>query len=302
MITVIALSPALDVTYLVATVVDGSIHRPRDVLRCAGGKGLNLARAAVQMGADVTVIAPLGGHIGALVESLAASDLPLIAVPVAALTRTCVTIVADDDGRVTEFYEPNAELSAAESATLLGSAAALPVGGWTVVSGSIAAGVDLAGLVAMLRGRGGDRLAIDTHGAALVALVDELQPALVKVNRHEAAELLGVQGGALELARLLHERTGGAVIVTDGSAGSAAVDVSGQWLVSSSAPAGQYPVGSGDTFLAGILTAFECGQNVAEALMLASTCAAANAAIPGAAQFDPALATALRVHTRVHIL
>jgi len=191
MITVIALSPALDVTYLVESVVDGSIHRPREVLRCAGGKGLNLARAAQRMGSGVTVIAPLGGYIGALVESLGAPDVPLVVVPVAALTRTCVTIVADDDGRITEFYEPNAELSTVECATFLATASELPVDGWTVVSGSIAVGVDLAALVAMLRQRGGDRLALDTHGAALATLVDELRPALVKVNRHEAAELLG---------------------------------------------------------------------------------------------------------------
>ena len=299
MITVIALSPALDVTYLVPSVVEGSIHRPREVMRCAGGKGLNLARAARRMGAGVTVIAPLGGHIGILVESLGATDVPLICVSVAALTRTCVTVVADDDGRITEFYEPNAELSNAESITFLETAAELPAGGWTVVSGSVAAGVDLDALVAMLRRRAADHLAIDTHGAALAVLVDELQPALVKVNRHEAAELLGIEGTALDLARLLRTRSGGAVIVTDGSEGSAAVDDSGQWRVSSSAPAGRYPVGSGDTFLAGILTAFERGESLPEALILASTSAAANAAMPGAAQFDPALAIALREQTRV---
>lgn len=302
MITVVALSPALDVTYLVDSVVDGSIHRPREVLRYAGGKGLNFARAARRMGSDVTVVTPLGGHIGALVESLSESDLPLVAVPVASLTRTCVTVVADDDGRITEFYEPNAELSTDESATFLATAAELPVGGWTVVSGSIAAGVNLAGLVAMLRQRNGDRLAIDTHGIALMALVDEVRPALVKVNRHEASELLGIEGDALELARRLRERSGGAVIVTDGSEGSAAIDDSGQWRVSSSAPAGRYPVGSGDTFLAGILSAFETGEDLAEALMLASTSAAANAEIPGAAQFDPALATSLQDSTHVRKL
>ena len=50
MITVLLLSPSLDVTYLVDEVTVGEIHRPHTVLRSPGGKGLNLARAAHRRG------------------------------------------------------------------------------------------------------------------------------------------------------------------------------------------------------------------------------------------------------------
>ena len=301
MITVLLPGPALDVTYLVPSVVEGGITRPREVLRLPGGKGLNLARAAIRLGAQVRVVAPLGGHIGAMVESLAvAAGLSMVTLPIAAETRTCVTVAADDDGRLTEFYEPASELTAEELTAFIVAVEQLPVDGWTVLSGSIPAGLDVSRLVSALRPRG--LLAVDTHGAALAAIVDEVRPALVKVNRLEASELLGVQADALQLARLLRDRSGGAVIVTDGSEGSAAVDSTGQWRVSSSAPAGRYPVGSGDTFLAGIIVALDRGQSLPEALLLASTSAAANAAIPGAAEFDPEMATALREQTTVRQL
>ena len=300
-ITVLLLSPALDVTYLASSVVEGGITRPREVLRLPGGKGLNFARAATRMGSDVRVVAPLGGHIGAMVESLSATaGVSIVTVPIAAETRTCVTVAADDDGRLTEFYEPASELTADELAAFVVAVGELPSDGWTVLSGSIPAGLDVSVLVSILRARG--PLAVDTHGAALAAIIDELRPALVKVNRREASELLGVEADALELARLVRKRSGGAVIVTDGSGGSAAVDASGQWRVSSSAPAGRFPVGSGDTFLAGIVTALDRGDPLDDALMLASTSAAANAAIPGAAEFEPAVATALRAQTTIHRL
>lgn len=313
MITVLLLSPAVDVTYLVSDVGEGRIHRPREVLRRAGGKGLNLARAASRLGAPVRVVAPLGGHTGAQVAELAAvAGVEVVTVGVAAQTRTCVTVAADDDGRLTEFYEPSEALTEAEIAAFVDAVGTLPVEagtGWTVLSGSIPASVDLGIVVLLLRHRAalGESIAIDTHGEALARFVDEVPLALVKVNRHEAEALLGVVAAdapldALELASAVRRRCGATVIITDGSRGSAGIDSSGGWRATSTAEPGRYPVGSGDTFLAGILASLSAGEPMAEALLVASTAAAANAAIPGAADFDPATARNLRRHTRVESL
>ena len=63
----------------------------------AGGKGLNLARAARVLGEQVRVVAPLGGHIGSLVAELAAAEgLDLEARPSTGETRMCVSAIADD--------------------------------------------------------------------------------------------------------------------------------------------------------------------------------------------------------------
>lgn len=304
MITVLLLSPALDVTYRVASVAVGQIHRPREVLRFPGGKGLNLARAATRLGAAVRVVAPLGGHVGELVASLAsAAGVEVVAVPVAGETRSCVTVAADDGG-LTEFYEPSAPLHPADIDAIGAALGDLDAGsGWTALSGSVPAGVTLPTLVALLRARAesGERIALDTHGAALDTLVSELRPHLVKVNRFEAGELLGASADtpALDLARALRERSGGAVIVTDGADGSVAVDDAGEWRATLAAEPGAFPVGSGDTYLAGILAVLERGGDLGEALAVASGAAAANAAIPGAAEFDAVLAAELTRRTTV---
>ena len=304
MITVLLLSPSLDVTYLVPSVTVGEIHRPREVLRFPGGKGLNLARAATRLGASAHVVAPLGGHVGALVASLAeAAGVSVTAVPVAGETRSCVTVAADDGG-LTEFYEPSAPLQASEIVAVRAALGAVEAGsGWTALSGSVPTGVSLHELVAVLRARAeaGERIALDTHGAALDSLISELRPHLVKVNRHEASELLGADAPVLELARGLRERSGGTVIVTDGAEGSVALDGTGAWRATLDFH-GAFPVGSGDSYLGGLLAELERGGSLREAVAVATGAAAANAAIPGAGEFPLELARSLAAATTVEEL
>ncbi len=310
MITVLLLSPALDVTYLVPSLTPGEIHRPRRVIRLAGGKGINLARAGGRLGAQVRVVAPLGGFAGEFVAQLAAeAGIELTSVHAKATTRTCVTVAADDDRALTELYEAPAELSPAELDSVAAALRGLTrTTGWTVLSGSVPAGVDPAIVVSMLqeRAEAGDRIAVDSHGAMLEAVVEGIRPDLIKVNRHEAAGLVAADPGhpleAVQLARRVRERSGGVVIVTDAANGAVAVTDQGEWRVVSDAEPGAFPVGSGDTFLAGYLAALETGAPIQEALVVAATAAAANAAVPGGAVFDPAYAHELRSTTTVRTL
>lgn len=304
MITILLPSPSLDVTYLVDHVAVGAIHRPREVLRLPGGKGLNLARAASRLGAKVRVVAPLGGRIGDLVEQLAvAAGIEMVAVPLRTQTRSCVT-VADDAGGLTEFYEPSVPLDEVAAAAISEALAALGSAtvGWTVLAGSVPAGVSSAQLVAILRGRAeaGDRLAIDTHGPALT-IIDELRPALVKVNRFEAAELLdgSYERNALELALGIRDRTGGTVVVTDAADGAVAVDGTGSWRALPFEVAGAFPVGSGDSFLAALLVALGRHATLPTALADATAAGAANAQEPGAAEFSLATYEDIRSRTKV---
>ncbi|NNH55119.1 hypothetical protein HLB15_23150, partial [Promicromonospora citrea] len=59
MISALALSPSLDVTYEVEEL--SGIQRPLSVHKVAGGKALNAARAAATLGARVAAVAVLGG-------------------------------------------------------------------------------------------------------------------------------------------------------------------------------------------------------------------------------------------------
>ncbi|BDZ49786.1 hypothetical protein GCM10025867_20270 [Frondihabitans sucicola] len=86
------------------------------------------------------------------------------------------------------------------------------------------------------------------------------------------------------------------MVVTDGAAGSLAADASGAWRVALPASAGafgSYPVGSGDSYLGGLLAALDDGAGLPSAVALAAGAATANALVPGAAVFDAGRARAL---------
>jgi fructose-1-phosphate kinase PfkB-like protein len=68
MIVCVAANPSIDKLFVVDRVTSGAIHRPLSFVQVAGGKGLNVARAAVALGADVEVVAMVGGHAGAWID------------------------------------------------------------------------------------------------------------------------------------------------------------------------------------------------------------------------------------------
>ena len=296
MITVAGLTPSVDLTYLVDHLAPGAIHRPTAVLRCAGGKPLNLARAAAALGADVAVVAVLGGGTGEWLRSeLRRAEIEVRTVPTPALTRTCVSISAADSDALTEFYEYADPIPEDVWVELRGALTTeldrRP--GWLAIAGGPPRGLPATALaeLAELAHERGRLVAADTHGASLAPLVDT-RPALVKINRNEAADLLGVEPGGelVQMATALRSRTGGTVVLTDGAAGSVGLDRSGR-VFRAAAPArrGRFPVGSGDSYLGGLLTALDRGEELDAALRLATAAGVANAQIPGPARFDPEL-------------
>ncbi len=290
-ITVAGYSPSVDVTYLVDSFALGQIHRPTDVVRCAGGKALNMARAAATIGTPTSVVAVLGGQSGFWVrQSLDADGIEVTVVASPAETRTCVSIAAADADQLTEIYEHATEISEpvwhqfAEQLT----ASCATHSGWLSISGSAPKGLPanaIAGLVATASGLG-IRTAVDTHGLALSDAI-AAGPALVKINRAEAAELLAkpLDSDLATMAAAIREQTDQMVVLTDGREG--AVGMSAESCLHAVAPDinGRYPVGSGDAFLGGLLATLDSGADLAEALRIGTACGVANALVPGAGQF-----------------
>lgn len=291
MISVAALTPSLDLTYTVDTLTLGEIHRVPEVVRCAGGKALNMARAASRVAADCAVVAILGGPTGAaLAEMLRAEGLGVTVVESPAETRVCVSVAAAEPGQLTEVYQEAAPVPAEVYRRFLAEVEALLVSrpGWLSVSGRAPVGSSAA--VADLVRLGhctGAAVAVDSSGAALGPAL-AARPDLVKVNRFEAAAELGVADAddLLTMAGALSATTGAIVILTDGTAGALALD--GDLAVHAAAPGepGRYPVGSGDSFLGGLLAGLDHGEELPAALRMATACAVANARTPGPGQFS----------------
>jgi fructose-1-phosphate kinase PfkB-like protein len=169
------------------------------------------------------------------------------------------------------------------------------------ISGSMPRGAPDSGyrdLVAEVRSAG-TRVAVDCEGDRL-RLALEASPDVVKVNQAEARELLGVPTArreeALSAVAKLRDLAGGdghAALITRGSEGVVLAGPDGTLYEGMLYVRGRYPVGSGDAFLAGLVTGLEQDLGWEPSLRRALGAATANAEMPGAAKLDPARAAEL---------
>ena len=257
-----------------------------------------MARAARTMGASVFVVALLGGHTGRLIgDLLAAEGVPVVVVNGGVETRTCVSVSARDTGQLTEVYQDATAVPVdrLEAYAAVLAEALVDNPGWLTLSGRAPMGApalvpDLVGL----GGRLGRSVAVDTHGEALARVIGE-RPALVKVNRSEAAELLGSAPGddLAEMARSIAAVTGGPVVLTDGADGAVGFDGASTYQIPGRHVVGRFPVGSGDSFLGGLVAGLDSGADLGTAWALAAGCGMANAMQPGQGVFDRAEAERL---------
>jgi 1-phosphofructokinase family hexose kinase len=315
-IVCLAANPSIDKLFEIERLTPGAIHRPAGFVQVPGGKGLNVARAAVSLGADVRAVSLLRGHAGRWVrEALEAEGVRGSFVWSHGETRASLSVADRETGGLTEFYEHGAEVPAAAWAELAQAVAdLLPDASWITVSGSMPRGSPpdgYRGIVEEARAAG-VLVAIDAVDEALGLALDA-GPEVVKVNAGEAAGLLDASvrtaGEALAAAVELRRMAGGAGhagLVTRGAEGVAVAAPDGSTWEGRLYVRGRYPVGSGDAFLAGLIVALERAGKRAPiqdswsgALRLALAAATANAELPGAGRLDPARAIALAGRTDV---
>ena len=312
MIVCLAANPSVDRLFEVERLVKGDIHRPSGFVQVAGGKGLNVARAARSLGADVCSIALLRGHTGRwLRESLAAEGVEGEFVWTHGENRSSLSVADRETAGLTEFYEHGAVAPDGGWVELTHAAAMRwEPGSWLTISGSLPRGAPDEGyrdLILEAR-RGGVRVALDSEGERL-RLALTAGPDMVKVNVAEAGELLGVptarRDDSLAAASKIRDMAGGdghAGIVTRGAQGVMLAAPDGTLYEGVLYVRGRYPVGSGDAFLAGLISALERGSDWEEALRVALGAGAANAELAGAARIDPSRAAELAGQADVHLL
>ena len=297
MILCVAASPSIDKLFEVDAVEVGRIHRPRSFVQVPGGKGLNVARAAHALGAQVVVTGILAGHAGHWIDdALEAEGVQGSFWYVEGETRASLSVADGTDRGLTEFYERGPDIGADGWDRLEGLVGQLlPTASRMTISGNLPVGAPEDGyarLIAAARAAGVPA-ALDSRERAL-SLGVEAGPHLVKVNAEEASGLVGrglltvedARDAALEILR----GTGvgnGLAIVTRGAEGAVVATGAEEVLRGHLYERGPYPVGSGDAFLGGFVTALESGGSLRDALCLALGAGAANAEVPGAGRLDP---------------
>ena len=145
-------------------------------------------------------------------------------------------------------------------------------------------------------GTAAPRIAVDTSGPALRAVVERGRPELIKPNDDELVELTGIPLDAtrplpeavLAVARELVPARVGAAFITLGGDGAVFVDSEGAWFGTPPPTRVRSTVGAGDSSLAGFLLADIAGGSPAERVRSGIRYGSAAASLPGTQAPTPA--------------
>jgi 1-phosphofructokinase family hexose kinase len=290
----------IDRTSTIPELRPGEVLRLADVVITPGGKGLNVARAALALGVPAALVAFLPGYTGRAAAAMIAEEgVTLQGVPVGGELRS-TSVILEPSGRATVLNEPGPPLTQERWVALEGVIDdGLADHDVLVCSGSLPPGAPEDGygrLVARARDAG-KRAIVDANGPVLAAAL-AAHPDVVTPNLAEAEGLLlgradesveaspNAREHALEAARALVHRGAGAAIVTAAAAGAAvAWDGDPVWLPAPRVQA-RNPIGAGDVLASGVAAALEHGADVLEAAREGVAAAAASVEAPKAGELD----------------
>ncbi|MHB1928079.1 MAG: 1-phosphofructokinase family hexose kinase [Acidimicrobiales bacterium] len=294
----VSLNPALDVTYRVAALRPGGVHRVAHHVAVPGGKAVNVARTLAALGHPVTLTGLLGGPTGqALGAGLETAAIETRFVEIEAETRRTVVVV-DEAGAATGFWEAGPLVAIEEWLRLLDVAARLvrshPV---VALSGSLPPGVPVdayAELVGLAR-RAGAAVILDADGEPLRHAL-AARPDIVKPNRDELLHVAGdggedPLGGAgpaslLAAAERMREAGAASVVASLGDDGLFAVTPSGRFRAMPPEVVVGNPTGAGDAVVAALARGLAAGDAWSAVLADAVALAAATVASPTAGDFS----------------
>ena len=293
MIVTVTPNPALDLTYWIDRVEHGESQRVQPAAVRAGGKGLNVARVAHQLGAPVTAIAAIGGLTGREFEAdLDASGIPHLLHPSGSATRRTIALVDRSRAETTVLNETGGPFSPTEWAGVADAVAALSASTLCITgSGSLppeSPDTLYAGLAELAVGAGVPCV-IDASGAPLINAA-KAGATVLKPNRRELAETLG-DADAVNGARRLLSFGAALVVVSLGEDGMIAVSADSPgvlWSARLPQPVAGNPTGAGDAVVAAIAVALmKQVDDPAVILRWAAACGAAAVLRPQAGDIDP---------------
>ncbi len=285
-------NPALDHTLVVPSFKQGTVLRAQSALFATGGKGPNVARAAQILGAKTRSFCFLGGRTGKHVADLAQQEaLEGHWTWIDGETRTCVIVADDGTGEATVINEPGPRVTEADWSRFNQIALDTIMDASDVCfSGSLPPGSPVEMFVKLVEATrdAGKRVWVDTSGAPLHASLP-ISGITIKINGDEAGEILGKTVDTPELAVAaaleFQDRGTGKVVITLGKDGAVLVDAANHWWAKPPVITVKDAVGSGDSFLAGIVTATANEYSADIALKHAVAAGAANATTVGGGDF-----------------
>lgn len=268
MITVVSLNSAIDKRIVVDRLVPGTLVRTRQVDEHAGGKGLNVAGAASELGRRVTVVGFAPGSRGRILrDAVRRKGIASRWIAIPGETRTNLAIFSN--GHVTEILEPGPRVPARAAVEILRVVRRLARRSSVVVmSGSLPPGLGENFYARLIRACGRTFTILDTSGSALKSGV-KAGPSLVRINEEEARQL---------------DRLPETVVISMGDRGARFVHRGRSGKIRVPKLKAVNPIGAGDCMAGGIAAALDAGRSLEEALALGAACGAASVLTPETAR------------------
>ncbi|MDD3925279.1 MAG: 1-phosphofructokinase family hexose kinase [bacterium] len=288
MILIINPNINIDRTYTIPGFRAGAVFRPETVQSYANGKGVNVARIMLLLGADPLVVGFTGGSNGRFIrESLIAQGIPAELTEVEGESRINSVIVDARSAKDTVINEPGPELAEDSADLLLQSIEErIAAADLVIAAGSLPRGLSPRLYVESIRmaQKHNKRFILDASGENL-RLGLEAGPYMVKPNEDELTGLLGAlshdPAGMAEAVRSRITGSTRAFLVTLGERG--ALLITEQETVFYRQP--DLPscscTGCGDACLGGVGTLLSIGEDLRTACRLGIAAAAANTLMPG---------------------
>jgi 1-phosphofructokinase family hexose kinase len=285
MIRALCVNPAVDRMYYLDGFSPGEKYFGNVPRINAGGKGINVARAAAGLGEPVEVRGFIGGANGEIIRrETAASGCRSDWITVPGETRVTINIVDRRTGKETEIIEAGSGPPPPLMDQFLGGLAeAVAEEDIVICSGLGFPGMrtDIYLEISRICLRRGARCFLDTTGPWLKGALGGSY-AFAKPNEHELLALYGGEDrGDLEYLKVLADRlreTGiDRVMVSLGSRGALLVDAEGFWHAQVPAVPVYHTIGCGDCTVAGYAVALSRGMSPEGALRYAMACGVANA-------------------------
>ena len=297
----------IDRTAAIDELRPGEVLRLHHVAVTPGGKGLNVARAALALTVPATLVGFVPGHTGRAAAALIAEEgVALEGVPVGGEIRS-TAVILETGGRATVLNEPGPAVTPVDwEAFEAALQRALGDHGVVVCSGSLPPGAPADGyarLVARAR-RAGRQALVDASGETLAAAL-AADPDVITPNLAEAEGLLhGRADEAVEAtpdaparaqaaAEALVERGARAAVVTAAAAGAAVAGGAGTTWLTAPRATPRNPIGAGDVLASALAAALERGDGLLDAVRSGMAAAAASVERPKAGDLDPARVRAL---------
>ena len=283
MILVINLNASVDKRYKMKDLIKGEVMRAAEVDNTPGGKGIHVANVATILGEDCIATGYLGGKSGEFIsEKLQDYGIKQDFVQVAGETRSCLAIITDS-GAQTEILEPGPTVTQEEQEAFLSKyQELLSKAAVVAASGSMPKGLpgDFYGQLINLARKAGKPFLLDTSGEALIQGI-KAQPYFVKPNNDEIKVLVGAELRSDEdIVHVLQKFMEDGIklpVISLGAQGSMAGYNQHVYKITVPKIQCKNPVGSGDSFVAGIAVGIERGMAIEDVLSLGAACGTANA-------------------------